>query len=90
MNINDNCDDLKQAHLEISELRVSNAKLRAKITELVEQLSDRTHESRLEKQIAMLQAKLKVSERENDLLTLDIQQLHQAISVLNDEPTNSL
>jgi predicted nucleic acid-binding Zn-ribbon protein len=44
----------------------------------------------LETQLAVLQSKLKVSERENDLLTLDIQQLHQAIAVLNDEPTNSL
>ena len=44
----------------------------------------------LETQVTNLQAKLKVSETENDLLTLDIQQLHQAIAVLNDEPTNSL
>ena len=44
----------------------------------------------LETQVTLLQSKLKVSERENDLLTLDIQQLHQAIAVLNDEPTNSL
>lgn len=44
----------------------------------------------LETQVTNLKAKLKVSETENDLLTLDIQQLHQAISVLNDEPTNSL
>jgi len=44
----------------------------------------------LETQLTLLQAKLKVSEKENDLLTLDIQQLHQAIAVLNDEPTNSL
>ena len=43
----------------------------------------------LETQVTLLQSKLKVSERENDLLTLDIQQLHQAIAVLNDEPTNS-
>jgi len=44
----------------------------------------------LETQLTVIQGKLKVSERENDLLTLDIQQLHQAIAVLNDEPTNSL
>ncbi|MHC4648330.1 MAG: hypothetical protein ACYTBJ_22965 [Planctomycetota bacterium] len=44
----------------------------------------------LETQLAVLHAKLKVSERENDLLTLDIQQLYQTIAVLNDEPTNSL
>jgi predicted nucleic acid-binding Zn-ribbon protein len=44
----------------------------------------------LETQVTNLKAKLKVSETENDLLTLDIQQLHQAIAVLNDEPTNSL
>jgi peptidoglycan hydrolase CwlO-like protein len=44
----------------------------------------------LETQLTVTQSKLKVSERENDLLTMDIQQLHQAIAVLNDEPTNSL
>ena len=44
----------------------------------------------LETQVTSLQSKLKVSETENDLLTKDIQQLHQAIAVLNDEPTNSL
>jgi len=53
--------------------------------------------SRLKRDIIILETRntnlmqdLKVSERENDLLTLDIQQLHQAIAVLNDEPTNSL
>ena len=44
----------------------------------------------LETQVTSLQSKLKVSEKENDLLTLDIQQMHQAIACLNDEPTNSL
>lgn len=40
--------------------------------------------------VTELQFSLKVSERENDCLTKDIQQLQQAIAVLNDEPTNSL
>ncbi len=44
----------------------------------------------LEMQVTNLQADLKVSQTENDILDKEIQQLHQAIAVLNDEPTNSL
>jgi chromosome segregation ATPase len=68
--------DLKRAHIEIHELRLSNEKLREVITERTEIWLDNTYETRLEDKIKSLK--------------LDNEQLRQAIAVLNDEPTNSL
>lgn len=51
---------------------------------------DTNYHDRLEQEVTNLQADLKVSQTENDILDKEIQQLHQAIAVLNDEPTNSL
>ncbi len=68
--------DLKRAHIEIHDLRLSNEQLRKAITERDEMLNDNTYETRLEDTIKSL--------KENN------EQLRQAIAVLNDEPTNSL
>ena len=57
-NTNDASNDLKRAHLEISELRTESERLRDVISNLQDQISDNTYEKRLEQRIKMLEEKL--------------------------------
>jgi predicted nucleic acid-binding Zn-ribbon protein len=50
-NTNDASNDLKRAHLEISELRTESERLRGAIKSLKDHISDNTYEKRLEQRI---------------------------------------